>query len=102
MFDSDLKKKDIFSKFDKLAERFQAVTALGKTPFGMLFEDITSPTRAIVNGREVILAGTNNYLGLTYSEEVKSAALAAIEKHGTATTGSRLANGTFEEHVLLE
>lgn len=102
MFDSDLKKKDIFSKFDKLAERFQAVKAAGKTPFGMVFEDILSPTRAIVDGREVILAGTNNYLGLTYSDEVKTAAKDAIDQHGSATTGSRLANGTFSEHVLLE
>lgn len=102
MFDSELKKKDIFAKFEKLAERFQAVKSLGDQPFGMVFDEILSPTRARAAGREVILAGTNNYLGLTFSEEVKSAAKDAIDQHGTATTGSRLANGTFKEHVLLE
>ncbi len=102
MFDSELKRKDIFAKFDKLAERFKAVKALGNQPFGMVFDDILSPTRALVAGREVILAGTNNYLGLTFSDTVKAAAKDAIDQHGTATTGSRLANGTFQEHVLLE
>lgn len=102
MFDSDPKKKDIFAKFDKLAERFHAVKALGSQPFGMVFDDILSPTRARVSGREVILAGTNNYLGLTFSDTVKTAAKTAIDQHGTATTGSRLANGTFGEHVQLE
>lgn len=102
MFDSDIKKSDIFEKFEKVGQRAEAVLSLGKLPFGMTFDDILSPTRALVGGREVILAGTNNYLGLTFSEAVKSAAVDAVTRHGTATTGSRLANGTFREHVELE
>lgn len=102
MFDSDIKKSDIFEKFEKVGQRAQAVLSLGKLPFGMTFDEIISPTRALVDGREVILAGTNNYLGLTFSERVKSAAIDAIVRQGTATTGSRLANGTFREHVELE
>jgi len=102
MFDIDVKKADIFEKFEKVGQRAEAVMSLGKLPFGMTFDEILSPTRAMVDGREVILAGTNNYLGLTFSEPVKSAAMDAIVRQGTATTGSRLANGTFREHVDLE
>lgn len=102
MFDSDAKKSDIFEKFEKVGQRAEAVLSLGKLPFGMTFDEILSPTRALVDGREVILAGTNNYLGLTFSETVKSAAIDAIARQGTATTGSRLANGTFREHIDLE
>lgn len=102
MFDSDVKKSDIFEKFEKVGQRAEAVLSLGRLPFGLTFDEILSPTRAMVDGREVILAGTNNYLGLTFSEPVKSAAMDAIVRQGTATTGSRLANGTFREHVELE
>lgn len=102
MFDSDIKKSDIFEKFEKIGKRAEAVLSLGKLPFGMTFDQILSPTRALVDGREIILAGTNNYLGLTFSEAVKSAAIDAIAHQGTATTGSRLANGTFRGHIDLE
>ncbi|KCZ87943.1 putative serine C-palmitoyltransferase [Hyphomonas johnsonii MHS-2] len=102
MFDSGMKKNDIFEKFEKLAERYHGVATLGTQPFGMVFDEILSPTRARVGSREVILAGTNNYLGLTFSEACTTAAKAAIDHQGTATTGSRLANGTFREHLELE
>ena len=71
-------------------------------PFGMVFDKLLSPTRAEVIGREVLLAGTNNYLGLSYDESCIAAAKSAVDSHGTATTGSRLANGTYSEHVALE
>ena len=102
MADGDEKKAGIFDKFEKIAARAQAVLSLGRLPFGMQFDEILSPTRALVAGREIILAGTNNYLGLTFSDAVRSAAVAAIDSQGTATTGSRLANGTFREHTDLE
>lgn len=102
MFDSDVKKSDIFEKFEKVGQRAEAVLSLGKLPFGMTFDEILSPTRALAGGREILLAGTNNYLGLTFSDAVKTAAIDAINRQGTATTGSRLANGTFREHVELE
>ena len=56
----------------------------------------------MVNGRKVILAGTNNYLGLSYDPRCISAAQEAAAKWGVGTTGSRLANGTFLEHQMLE
>ena len=59
-------------------------------------------TEAMVNGRHTILAGTNNYLGLTFDPDCISAAQEALQHEGTGTTGSRMANGTFSGHVALE
>lgn len=58
--------------------------------------------RAIINGREVIMAGSNNYLGLMSDERVKEAAAKAIEQYGTGCTGSRFLNGTLDLHIQLE
>ena len=59
-------------------------------------------TRAIINGEEVIMAGSNNYLGLTSDPRVKTAAKEAIDKYGTGCTGSRFLNGTLDLHIELE
>ena len=55
-----------------------------------------------MEGRERIMLGSNNYLGLTGDERVKDAARAALEKYGTGLTGSRFLNGTLEIHLELE
>lgn len=102
MFDTKLNKNSVFAKFEKLSERIEGLYGNGRRPFGMTFEHILSPTRGMIGGSEFLLAGTNNYLGLTFSEECTTAAKEAIDRYGTATTGSRLANGTFAEHVNLE
>lgn len=54
------------------------------------------------NGREVIMLGSNNYLGLTNHPKVKEAARAAIAKYGTGCAGSRFLNGTLDIHIELE
>lgn len=59
-------------------------------------------TRAIINGKEVIMAGSNNYLGLTSDPRVKEAAMNAIAQYGTGCTGSRFLNGTLDLHIELE
>ena len=59
-------------------------------------------TTAIMHGKEVIMAGSNNYLGLTSDERVKQAARDAITKYGTGCTGSRFLNGTLDLHLELE
>ena len=59
-------------------------------------------TRAIMDGREVIMAGSNNYLGLTSDPRVKEAAINAIKQYGTGCTGSRFLNGTLDLHLELE
>jgi 8-amino-7-oxononanoate synthase len=92
----------IFDKFQPLAEARQAMEENYSNFFNIVMEDISSSTEAVVDGRPVLLAGTNNYLGLTFNKECIRASCLAVEKEGTGTTGSRMANGTFAGHVALE
>lgn len=92
----------LFSKFDDLATRRSALDAAGVAPFNVVVERLLSATEAMVNGRHTILAGTNNYLGLTFDPDCVEAACEAVRTQGTGTTGSRMANGTFASHVALE
>jgi 8-amino-7-oxononanoate synthase len=55
-----------------------------------------------MNGRRMIMVGSNNYLGLTNHPKVKEAAIEAIRKYGTGCAGSRFLNGTLDIHVQLE
>ena len=59
-------------------------------------------TRAFIDGRELVMAGSNNYLGLTSDPRVKEAANDAIARYGTGCTGSRFLNGTLDIHLELE
>lgn len=92
----------LLDKFQSVADIRAALTAQGMRPFGAVTETILSPTEAIVDGRHVILAGTNNYLGLTFDPDCIAAAQRALAEQGTGTTGSRMANGTYAGHVALE
>lgn len=58
--------------------------------------------RVVMEGREIIMIGSNNYLGLTKDPRVQEAAKKAIERFGTSCSGSRFLNGTYEMHVELE
>jgi 8-amino-7-oxononanoate synthase len=92
----------LFDKFQTMAN-FQAELAeRGVKPFGAVTEKILSATEGVVEGRNVILAGTNNYLGLSFDPRCIEAAREAAANWGTGTTGSRLANGSFTEHQALE
>ena len=92
----------LFDKFQTMAN-FQAELAERDVePFGAITEEILSATEGVVQGRRVILAGTNNYLGLSFDQRCISAAQDAVARWGTGTTGSRLANGSFAEHQALE
>jgi 8-amino-7-oxononanoate synthase len=92
----------IFDKFQGLATDLEALKALGVMPFGAVIEEISSATQGVVQGCPVILAGTNNYLGLTFDPECIEAGRAALLQQGTGTTGSRLANGSYAGHLALE
>lgn len=92
----------IFTKFDPYLERLARALQIGRSPVGIQFDKILSATRGIIDGKEVIMVGTNNYLGLTFDEKCVAAAKAAIDSHGTGTTGSRVANGNYAEHAKLE
>ena len=74
----------------------------GVSPFGTVVERVISATEGVLDGRRTILAGTNNYLGLTFDPDCIEAACAALRAEGTGTTGSRMANGTFAAHAALE
>ncbi len=55
-----------------------------------------------VNGKKILMVGSNNYLGLFDDPRIKAASIAAVEKYGTSTCGSRFLNGTYSLHVELE
>ena len=93
---------DIFDKYALVAGRHSKVVQAGADPFGVCINEILSPTRGRINGRDTILVGTNNYLGLTFDPACVEAAVDAIREHGTGTTGSRIANGTYAIHRELE
>ena len=92
----------IFDKFQQLAAARRELEQNCDNFFNIVIEKIISSTEAIVNGRPMILAGSNNYLGLSFDSGCIEAACQAARRQGTGTTGSRMANGTFSGHVALE
>ncbi len=93
---------DLLDKHRWIAERHARMLSLGGNAVGLTNEHILSPTRAIIGGRETILAGTNNYMGITFDPDCIRAGQEALETSGTGTTGSRIANGTYAAHEALE
>jgi len=94
---------DVFEKarsHDRL-EQLEAAKAHDLLPY---FRLLTSQAGPVVEmeGRETIMLGSNNYLGLTGDERVKQGARDALETYGTGVTGSRLLNGTTPLHIDLE
>ena len=94
---------DLFDRFEPLLNRKNDLLGdEGPDPFQVEMDEVISQTEAIVKGKKIILAGTNNYLGLTFAPEALKAAHEALELAGTGTTGSRVANGTYHGHTKLE
>ncbi|MGD8723437.1 MAG: aminotransferase class I/II-fold pyridoxal phosphate-dependent enzyme [Desulfobacterales bacterium] len=91
----------LFNKFDSIAAARKSLVEKGLRA-NVVMERVISPTEAIINGSRVILAGTNNYLGLTFDPKSIEAAATAVKEQGTGTTGSRMANGTYADHIQLE
>ncbi len=85
-------------------QRFGLPTIAKTLGFYPYFNQIQSEQEPVVkmNGKDIIMLGSNNYLGMTAKEEVKRKAIKTIEELGTGTTGSRLLNGTFQIHNELE
>jgi 8-amino-7-oxononanoate synthase len=92
---------DVFEKCARIFEQTQELRASGHYFF---FRKLESPqdSEVVVNGRRVIMAGSNNYLGLTTHPRVKEAAIKAIKEFGSGCAGSRLLNGNLEIHEELE
>ncbi|MBX9726383.1 MAG: aminotransferase class I/II-fold pyridoxal phosphate-dependent enzyme [Rickettsiales bacterium] len=94
---------DLFDKFKPVqAQLHGAIEAYGRNPLAVRMEKILSPTRAVIAGKESVLLGTNNYLGLTFDEEALALATATLAQSGTGSTGSRVANGNYTVHESLE
>lgn len=94
---------DLLAKFDPIIQtREQLLSAGVEDPFNLVMEQVLSPTRAICNGRDTILLGTYNYMGMTFDEDVIAAGKQAMEDFGAGTTGSRVLNGTFRDHRDVE
>ncbi|MDB5369998.1 MAG: 8-amino-7-oxononanoate synthase [Roseomonas sp.] len=92
----------MLAKYRELRAAFDAVAQVGQDPFGVIFDRVVSATEALLGGRRILLLGTNNYLGLTFEESCVAEAVAAIQAEGTGTTGSRIANGSYGGHAMLE
>ena len=79
----------------------QKIKVLGLYPYFRVIQS-DQDTEVIMNGRKVLMFGSNSYLGLTNHPRVKEAAKTAIDKYGTGCAGSRFLNGTLDLHLELE
>ena len=94
---------DLFSKFDALIAQREGLLATGvRDPFSLVMDEVRSPTVAMCNGKETILLGTYNYMGMTFDPDVIEAGKDALDKFGSGTTGSRVLNGTYRGHRECE
>ena len=93
---------DLFDKFDPLINQRAQLPFEKVDPFTIVMDEVHSETEATIAGRRTVLAGTNNYMGLTFNQEALDAAKDAIDTFGTGTTGSRTLNGTYASHKALE
>ena len=79
----------------------QKAKAAGVYPYFRKIES-EQDTEVLINGKKVLMFGSNSYLGLTNHPKVIAAAVAATKKYGTGCAGSRFLNGTLDIHIALE
>lgn len=91
---------DLFKKCYDFT-RADDIKAMGVYPYFRAIEENEGPVVQI-EGRKIIMAGSNNYLGLTAHPKVKEAAINAVKKYGTGCSGSRYLTGTLDLHIELE
>ena len=95
---------DLFDKFNDTTSNYHRsleVRSLGLYPYFHCLESRQAPV-VTMEGRRIIMLGSNNYLGLTSQQEVIDAGIAALQKYGTGCSGSRFLNGTLDLHLKLE
>jgi 8-amino-7-oxononanoate synthase len=94
------KKNILIQRTEKYTEP-QEIKSAGLYPYFRVIES-DQDTEVLMNGKKVLMFGSNSYLGLTNHPRIKEAAKAAIDKYGTSCAGSRFLNGTLDIHVELE
>jgi 8-amino-7-oxononanoate synthase len=93
-------RRDLFEKCEKFTAARAAIAA-GFYPYFHVIESGQDP-EVIVEGRRMIMVGSNNYLGLTSHPKLKEAAKRATDQYGVGCVGSRFLNGTLDLHIELE
>jgi len=95
---------DLFEKLrnSTYRQRAQRLKDAGLYPYFRPISESEDGTHVVVHGRRLIMAGSNNYLGLTHHPRVKEATREAVSRYGTGCTGSRFLNGTLVLHEQLE
>ncbi|MGQ9553610.1 MAG: aminotransferase class I/II-fold pyridoxal phosphate-dependent enzyme [Anaerolineae bacterium] len=91
---------DIFAKCSEFTAAREAIAG-GYYPYFIPLDD-TEGTEVIINGKRLVMIGSNNYLGLTTDSRVRQAAIDALARYGPSCTGSRFLNGTLKLHLELE
>jgi len=92
----------LYDKFARLTDERKQFQTSGLNPFGTCIDEIYSATEGRIGDQKVVLAGTNNYMGLTFNTQAIADGQAALAAQGTGTTGSRMANGSYGSHLALE
>jgi len=92
---------DVFAKCSEIGARVIDARAAGLYPYYRALSSAQDPV-VMCDGRELVMLGSNNYLGLANHPEVKQAAAIALAEYGTGVAGSRLLNGTLDLHAELE
>lgn len=92
--------------YDKIAtdgdlRRVKDAQSIGMYPYFRALSDSEGVT-AVIEGKQVVMLGSNNYLGLTTDPRVRQAMIEAVQRYGTSVTGSRFLNGTLELHLELD
>jgi len=98
--DSELKLNLLNQKVAKFTKA-EELKALGMYPFFRVIES-DQDTEVTINGKKVLMFGSNSYLGLTNHPEIKKATIEAVNKYGSGCAGSRFLNGTLDIHIQLE
>lgn len=93
---------DLLDKLRAVSRRMEPHAASRFRPFLTTIDELLNPGEVSIQGRRTLMFGSNNYFGLTAHPEVIAAAKDAIDRYGSGTTGSRIANGTFATHESLE
>jgi len=93
---------DLLDKLRAVAARAALFDGAICRPFDTVFDEVLGPCEVLFRGRPVLMFGSNNYFGLSFHPAVQAAAKAAVERFGSGSTGSRVANGTLRIHEELE